>query len=49
MMGERIITESIGNKLNQVSTANLPDGMYLFQLLDNEGRVIQRGKFTVER
>jgi len=49
MMGERIITESIGNKLNQVSTANLPNGMYLFQLLNNEGSVVQRGKFTVER
>jgi hypothetical protein len=49
IVGEQIITESIERKLNRIGTSNLPDGMYLFQLLDNEGRVIQRGKFTVER
>ena len=49
IVGKQLITKSIENKLNRVSTANLPDGMYLFQLFDNQGSVIQRGKFTVER
>ncbi len=49
IVGEQVITESIERKLNRIGTSNLSDGMYLFQLLDNEGRVIQRGKFTVER
>ncbi|MBN4072165.1 T9SS type A sorting domain-containing protein [Flavobacteriales bacterium AH-315-E23] len=49
VVGKQVINVSIENKLNAINTSDLANGMYVFQLIDDEGRVIQLGKFTVER
>ena len=49
IVGKKVINVAIDNKFNAINTSDLANGMYVFQLIDEEGRVIQLGKFTVER
>jgi hypothetical protein len=49
IVGKKVINVAIDSKFNAINTSELANGMYVFQLIDEEGRVIQLGKFTVER
>ncbi|HIA06373.1 MAG TPA: T9SS type A sorting domain-containing protein [Flavobacteriales bacterium] len=49
IVGKKVINVAIDNKFDTINTSDLANGMYVFQLIDEEGRVIQLGKFTVER
>ena len=49
VVGKQVLNVAITDNLNTVNTADLANGMYVFQLIDEKGKVIQLGKFTVER
>ena len=49
IVGKQVINMEISDKLTEINMADLANGMYVFQLIDGEGTVIQAGKFTVER
>lgn len=49
VVGKQVINVAIANKVNAINTTDLANGMYVFQLIDSKGEVIQLGKFTVDR
>ena len=49
IIGEQVINAPITSGRNAVVTDGLANGMYVFQLVNDQGEVVQAGKFTVER
>ena len=49
VVGNLVLSTELNNNNNQISTQNLPVGMYAIELLNSENNVIGRSKFVIAR
>jgi len=49
ILGKQIKSVAIRGDITRVSIAELPEGMYLYQIIDDKGAVLSKGKFNIVR
>ena len=49
IIGSQIKSFAIRGDITRVSMAELSEGMYLYQIIDDKGAVLSKGKFNIVR
>jgi len=47
VIGEQINSMKFQNSKNKVSTSNMVNGLYLYNIIDKSGTVVYQGKFNI--
>ncbi|MCO5237485.1 MAG: T9SS type A sorting domain-containing protein [Chitinophagaceae bacterium] len=48
-LGKKVFEISVVNSSNQIDLSDFPRGVYIFQLRNKDGRIIESGKFQVSK